>query len=163
MVMHIERAQLDELLERIPDAIDAGTDEAEACRHLGRWLELTLRVEFGLACIARDDSGDIPVPLGDNVIHVQQGDGDAEFVTVWARLLDDVVLTSEVYEAVNAINVQTPLAKTVIADNRIVTSVDLEVVDTLSPRDLVLAIEIVGRVAEQFGHRLQSRFGAVNA
>ncbi|MCP9273956.1 T3SS (YopN, CesT) and YbjN peptide-binding chaperone 1 [Mycolicibacterium arenosum] len=165
MSIHTERAQLDELLERIPDTIDFDVEDAEGCRDLGRWLELTLRHRLGLAFIARDETGGIPVPLGDNVVHVRYGDGDEQFVTVSTLLLEDAALTPELYEAVNAINAHTPLAKTVIdtAGRRIVTSVDLEVVDTLSPHDLMLAIEIVGRAAEQFGCRLQSRFGSVDA
>jgi hypothetical protein len=163
MVMHIERAQVDELLERIPDTIDFDTEDDGDCRDLGRWLERTLRCELGFAHIAREGNGDIPIPLGDNVVHVHHDDGDAQFVTVSALLLEDVEPTAEVFESVNGINVQTPLAKTVLIDNRIVTSVDLEVVDTLSPRDLVLAIEVVGRTLDQFGGRLQSRFGTVDA
>jgi hypothetical protein len=163
MVMHIERAQIDELLERIPDTIDFDIEADGACRDLGRWLELTLRSELGFLHIAREDNGDIPIPLGDSVVHVHHGDGDAQFVTASAVLLSDVEPTAQVYEAVNGINVQTPLAKTVVLDDRIVTSVDLEVVDTLSPQDLMLAIEVVGRAIEQFGGRLLSRFGAVDA
>jgi hypothetical protein len=165
MVMHIERAHLDELLERIPDTTELATEDADGCRDLGQWLERTLRHELGLAFVARDFDGDIPVPLGDNIVHVRQGDDDAEFLTVSALLLDDFELTAEVYEAVNAINAQTPLAKTVVdtTANRIVMSADLAVVDTLSPDDLMLAIRIVGAGAEQFGCRLQSRFAPLDA
>lgn len=163
MVMHIDRAHLDELLERIPDTIDFGSDEEHGCRDLGEWLERTLRKELGLVCVARDDDGVIPVPLGDNVVYVTEGDADAEFLTVSALLAEGFVPSFEVYEAVNAINSDTPMAKTVVTGDQIVTTVHLPVIDTLSAADLVLALDIVGGVVERFAGRLQSRFRTVDA
>lgn len=160
MVIHAARAHLDELLERIPDAIDFDVDEDSSCRDLGDWLERTLRKELGLACVARDDDGAIPVPLGDNVVYIHQGDADAEFVTVSALLAEGFEPSVEVYEAVNAINLHTPMAKTVFEADQVFTTVDLPIIDTLSPDDLMLAIDIVGGVVERFGPRLQTRFVA---
>ena len=56
-------------------------------------------------------------------------------------------------------------AKTVVdADlQQIVMSVELPVIDTLSPNDLMLAIETVSDWAEYFDTLLQSRFGGATA
>jgi hypothetical protein len=70
-----------------------------------------------------------------------------------------------VYEAINAINLEVPMAKTVVdADLRqIVMSVELPVIDTLCADDLMLAVETVSDWAEYFDSLLQSRFGGATA
>ncbi len=170
MVVQAEPVIMTELLDRIPDRLDfdnvAPAPAPVDCRTgLAQWVAATLTAELGLASADPDADGDIPVPLGRTVVYVRRGDDDAPFLTIVALLLEDFEPSLEVYEAVNAINVQTPMAKTVVDVDagQIVTTVDLPVIDTLSAEDLLLAIEIVGEAAEYFDELLQGRFGGVTA
>lgn len=180
MVMQAERERTDasqELLERIADTIDmvdvALPDQDDATTsgaapqsmQLADWLETTLACEFELDSITRDQDGDLPIPIGTAVVYVRQGAADSPFVTVVALLLEDFDMTLDVYEAVNTINLQVPMAKTVVDvdRNQIVTSIELPVIDTLSPQDLRFAVETVASVADYFDTMLQCRFGGAIA
>jgi hypothetical protein len=151
----------DELLE----CIAAGVAAAPDVDALAAWLDATLCNELGLTSVDRDEDGDIPIPFDGTVVYVRHGGPESSFLTVLALLLEDFCLTPEVYEAVNAINVQVPMAKTVVdvETRQIVTSVELPVVDTLSPRDLMLAVDIVTDAADYFATLLQDRFGGARA
>gem|GEM_PF-1633452 len=153
------------LLEQLADTVDFGADVAAVPDALDQWLEATLKNELALATIERDEDGDIPISLGGPVVYVRQSGPGSSFVTVLALLLEGFDVSPCVYEAVNAINLEVPMAKTVVdADlQQIVMSVELPVIDTLSPDDLMLAIETVSDWAEYFDTLLQSRFGGATA
>lgn len=168
MVIQAEQLPFDELLQRIPDTVDfdvVAPEPAEGEPGLVRWLTAALTAELGLASAEPDEDGDIPVPLGRTIVYVRPGDADAPFLTVIALLLEEFEPTLAVFEAVNAINVQTPMAKTTVDvdTQQIVTTVELPVVDGLSVEDLLLAIEIVGEAADYFDELLQGRFGGVTS
>ncbi|MGA5541268.1 T3SS (YopN, CesT) and YbjN peptide-binding chaperone 1 [Mycobacterium sp. NPDC051198] len=80
---------------------------------------------------------------------------------MFAPLLADFTLTADVYEAVNSINSQVPMAKAVVVDDdkQIVLSAQLPVVGTLSADELMLVIEVVAEAADHFDSLLQKRFG----
>jgi hypothetical protein len=153
------------LLEQLADTVDFGADVAAVPDALDQWLEATLKNELAVATIERDEDGDIPISLGGPVVYVRQSGPGSSFVTVLALLLEGFGVSPCVYEAVNAINLEVPMAKTVVdADlQQIVMSVELPVIDTLSPDDLMLAIETVSDWAEYFDTLLQSRFGGATA
>jgi hypothetical protein len=167
MTLQIEAqrpSSTDELLERIADEL-VPKPEPQQTDALDEWLDATLCNELGLASVARDDDGDIPIAFDGTVVYVRSGGAEASFLTVLALLLEDFDVTPEVYEAVNAINVQVPMAKTIVdvEHHQIVTSVELPVVDTLSPHDLMLAVDIVTDAADYFATLLQDRFGGATA
>ena len=153
------------LLAQLAEQLERADDPRRQQDRLAEWLEATLKNELGLCTVEQDQDGDIPVPVDGLVVYVRRGEPESHFLTVVALLLEDFGLTPEVFEAVNAINVQVPMTKTVVdVDNhQIVTSVDLPVIDTLSPRDLLLAIETVADTADYFGGLLQNRFGGATA
>jgi Putative bacterial sensory transduction regulator len=154
------------VLERVAEATEVGEVVHDfKHRDLGAWLEATLKNELALAAIERDADGDIPVSLGGPVVYVREGAPGSPFVRVLALLLEDFDVSPCVYEAVNAINAEVPMAKTVVdAELRqIVMSVELPVIDTLSPDDLMLAVETVADWAEYFDTLLQNKFGGATA
>ena len=67
----------------------------------------------------------------------------------------------EVYEAVNSINLQVPLAKAIVEtdSNQIILAVDLFLFDDLSPDHLMAAIDLIADRADYYDSRLQKRFG----
>jgi hypothetical protein len=155
------------VLERVAEATEVGEVVHDFKQHdlLGAWLEATLKNELALAGIERDADGDIPISLGGPVVYVREGGPGSPFVTVLALLLEDFDVSPCVYEAVNAINVEVPMAKTVVDAKlrQIVMSVELPVIDTLSPDDLMLAVETVSDWAEYFDTLLQNKFGGATA
>jgi hypothetical protein len=168
MTLQIDTERLsppESLLAHIADQIDFTGAVASGPDDLGEWLETTLKTELGLVTITRDEDDDIPISLGGPVVYVRQGVPGSSFVTVLALLLEDFEVSPCVYEAINAINLEVPMAKTVVdADLRqIVMSVELPVIDTLCADDLMLAVETVSDWAEYFDSLLQSRFGGATA
>ena len=128
---------------------------------LDAWVAETLKDAFDLRRVDRDDDGDLFLVCGSSVVFVKQLDPESPFLTIFAPLLEDFRMSPDVYEAVNAINVQIPMGKaTVDADDKqIVLSVDLPLVDRLAAEDLVLAVDLVGDTADHFDTLLQKRFG----
>jgi hypothetical protein len=168
MTLQIDAERLsppESLLEHIADQIDFADAVTPGPDDLGEWLDATLKTELGLATVTRDEDDDIPISLGGPVVYVRQGGPGSSFVTVLALLLEDFDMSPCVYEAINAINLEVPMAKTVVdADLRqIVMSVELPVIDTLSADDLMLAVETVSEWADYFDTLLQSRFGGATA
>jgi Putative bacterial sensory transduction regulator len=161
MTLQIDAARLSAPESLLADVADVPPESDK----LGEWLEATLKNELGLATVERDEDGDIPVMCDEAVVYVRQGEPESTFLTVAALLLEDFLMAPELFEAVNAINVQMPMAKTVVDVDRqqIVVSVDLPVIDTLSPHDLMLAIETVADAVDYYGTLLQNRFGGATA
>lgn len=169
--MQVETTHLDtseELLERLAEDIDfdgAALADIEHEHALAEWLDATLCSELGLDHVERDEDGDIPIRYGRSTVYVREGKPDSPYLTVIALLLEEFEPSLALYEAVNAINLQVPSAKTVVdlEDGQVITSVALPVIDTLSPRDLMLAIETVADAADYFDTLLQNRFGGATS
>lgn len=128
---------------------------------LDEWLEETLKREFKVDSIERDADGDIPIPCGSAVAFVRAFDEDPSRIHIFAPLLGDFTMRPEVYEAVNSINLQVPLAKAVVdtESNQIILAADLFIFDELSPDQLMATIELIADQADYYDSRLQKRFG----
>jgi hypothetical protein len=93
------------------------------------------------------------------VLFIRPHEKDSPFLQIFAPLLRDFRFSPAVYEAVNAINVQIPMAKVaVVRDDLIMLSSHL-LTNTLSPTELLLAIDLLSSIADQFDTMLQKRFG----
>lgn len=138
-----------------------GNGGARTTDDLDAWLKATLEQLLGVTDIQRDEDGDIPIPYGSAVLFIRHGDPEAPFLEIFAPLLGEFTMSPDVYEAVNSINAQVPMAKAVVdSDNKqIVLSAELPLVGTLSPDDLMLAVELVADAADHFDTLLQKRFG----
>jgi hypothetical protein len=69
-------------------------------------------------------------------------------------------MSSAVYEAVNAINAQLPMAKAMVfAEGRQIFLSTHVLVDILSAAELMFAIDLVSGAADHFDSLLQKRFG----
>jgi hypothetical protein len=158
MVMQVEGARIDVHDQLLDDIVDSNDLDGDALAH---WLSSTLCNELGVDRIERDEDGDIPVKYGPATVYVRADESNATFVTVVGLLLEGFEPAPEVYAAVNAINLQVPMAKTFVDVDatQILTMVQLPVVDTLSPRDLMLAIATVADTVDYFDTLLQNRFG----
>lgn len=138
-------------------------DNAPLGDRLDDWIEATLRRELQLDEIGRDEDGDIPVRWGSALVFIRAIDVDSELplVRVFAPLLEDIELRSDVYEAVNSINLQVPFAKAIVdpETRQIVLAADLFVFEHLSPEQVISTIELIGENADHFDTMLQKRFG----
>lgn len=139
----------------------ASQDEPTRTRKLDEWLEETLKREFKVDSIERDADGDIPVPCGSAVAFIRAFDEEPSRIHIFAPLLGNFMMRPEVYEAVNSINLQVPLAKAVVEtdSNQIILAVDLIIFDELSSDQLMAAIELIADRADYYDSRLQKRFG----
>lgn len=130
---------------------------------LDHWIEDTLKRELKLDEIERDDDGDIPLDCGSTVVYVRTLDVDSDLplIRVFAPLLAKFTMKPEVYEALNAINRKTMLAKATVdpAIPQILLSADIFVFGEMSPWQLMSTIQLVGENADQYDTMLQKRFG----
>lgn len=141
----------------------AGTGQATAAKanaDLDEWIVVTLKEAFGLLEVERDADGDIPIPRGSSALFIRPHDGESPFLEIFAPILQRFQMSSDVYEAVNAINAQVPMAKATVSGDgtMIVLSAQL-LTDTLSSAELLLAIDLVSGAADHFDTLLQKRFG----
>jgi hypothetical protein len=141
-----------------------GSDDDSADADLDQWLERTLKRELKLDKIERDEDGDIPINCGSVVVFVRaeiEEEDAAPHIAVLAPLLADFAMKPEVYEAVNEINIQTPLAKATVDPDepQILLSAELHIFNELSPEQLVATIELVADRADHYDTLLQKRFG----
>ena len=136
-------------------------DEPPRVKQLDEWLEETLKREMGFDEIERDEDGDIPIRSGSTVVFVRASDEDPPFIEVFAPLLLGFTLSPDVYEAVNSINLQVPLAKAVVDKDgdQITLSADIFIIDELSADQLMATIELIGDRADYYDTMLQKRFG----
>ena len=136
-------------------------DKPARSRKLDEWLEQTLKRELKIDKIERDEDGDIPIPCGSAVAFIRAFDEDPSRIHIFSPLLADFAMRPEVYEAVNSINQQVPLAKAIVdADtNQIILAVDLFIFDELSPDHLMAAVDLIADRADYDDSRLQKRFG----
>ena len=127
---------------------------------LDAWVIATLKEAFDLPELHRDVDGDIPIPRGSAVLFIRPHDDDSPFLQIFAPILRGFRMSPDVYEAVNAINSQIPMAKaTVNADGSIILLEAQLLTHTLSPQELLLAIDLVSGAADHFDTLLQARFG----
>ncbi len=128
---------------------------------LDKWLEETLKREFKVDAIERDEDGDIPIPRGSAVVYVHTADDDPPRIEIFSPLLEDFTMRPEVFAAVNSINRNTPLAKAYVdPDNaQIVLTAELYIFDELSPDQLLATIDLVADRADHYDSLLQKRFG----
>ena len=127
---------------------------------LDKWVERLLGQAFGVHKVDRDSDGDIPIPRGSAVVFVRTHDRKSPFLEIFAPLLHGFHMTNAVFEAVNAINEQIPLAKaTVTAGGTSITLSAELFVESLTPRSLLMAVDLVGNAADRFDTLLKKRFG----
>lgn len=128
---------------------------------LDKWLEETLKREFKLDAIERDEDGDIPISRGSAVVYVHTADDDPPRVEIFSPLLEEFTMRPEVFAAVNSINRNTPLAEAYVdPDNaQIVLTAELYIFDELSPDQLLATIDLVADRADHYDSLLQKRFG----
>lgn len=132
---------------------------------LTEWLETTLEEELGVSKIVRDEDGDIPIEAGSSMVYVREVDPESPFLIVLAPLLEDFRMSPDVYEAINSINRQVPMAKVTVSEDedQIVMTVALPIMNSPSSEDLMTAIQLVAEAADHFDTLLQKRFGGVTA
>jgi hypothetical protein len=127
---------------------------------LDKWIEVTLMKAFGLSAVQRDQDGDIPLRRGSTVLYVRPHDGESPFLEIFAPLVRDFRMSPAVYEAVNAINLQVPMAKAMVVGGgaQIVLSSQL-LTHTLSTAEFLLAVDLVSHAADHFDTALEKQFG----
>lgn len=136
----------------------------EEQRNLEDWVLHTLSTSLGVPHLDRAPDGDVVIRRGSSIVFVRVEDNDAPFVHVFAPLLSGFTLTPAVYEAVNTINTQIPLGKAMIVNGgeTIVLAADVAA-QTLSPEELLFALDMVSQAADHYDTRLQKRFGGATA
>lgn len=148
-----------------PPSTDAGGGStapapAGAPSDFPSWVEAVLKDQLGLKEVYRDEDGDIPIPRGSAVAFIRTFDKDSPFLEIFSPLVRDLEITPDVYEAVNAINAQLAMAKaTAFSESKqIILSVHV-LIDTLSVKELMFALDWVSSAADHFDTLLQKRFG----
>lgn len=139
---------------------DGGTSSGD----LDQWLAATLKRELQLDKVERDDDGDIPISRGSAVVFVRavpESEHESARIEIFAPLIGDFSMRPEVYEAVNEINRQTPLAKAVVDpdDTQIILQADIYIFGELSPDQLMATLDLVADRADHYDTLLQKRFG----
>ncbi|KUI37970.1 hypothetical protein AU197_09570 [Mycobacterium sp. IS-1590] len=138
-----------------------GSGDDKRAKELDKWLEDTLKREFKVDAIERDDDGDIPIPWGSALVFVHTADDDPPRIEIFSPLLTDFTMRPEVYAAVNSINRNTPFAKAYVdpENAQIVLAAELHIFEQLSPEQLLATIELVADRADHYDTLLQKRFG----
>jgi hypothetical protein len=137
-----------------------GEPGADSIANLNEWVVATLKDAYGLSDVYRDQDGDIPLPRGSSVLFIRPHAEDSPFLEIFAPLLAGFELTPDVYEAVNAINAQVPMAKATFfpESKQIILSAQL-LADTLSSTELLFSLDLISDAADHFDTMLQKRFG----
>ncbi|WP_155289271.1 T3SS (YopN, CesT) and YbjN peptide-binding chaperone 1 [Rhodococcoides fascians] len=144
-------------------ALDESTETVVDGADLNTWVEGVIGRLMG-SPPRRDADGDIPIHRGSSVVYVRQHEHDSPFLEVFSVLLSGFEMSPSVYEAVNAINAQVPMAKTTV--NRDETAIGMNVllfVESISEHELCETIDIVSASADHFDNLLQKRFGGHTA
>jgi Putative bacterial sensory transduction regulator len=139
-----------------------GSDGGSHAANLDDWVVETLKAALKVPDISRDSDGDIPVPRGSSMLYIRPHDRESPFLEIFSPLIHDFRMSPEIYEAVNAINTQVPMAKAVVVgDGRVVLLSLMLLTDTLSATELLFSIDLVSGAADHFDTLLQKRFGGV--
>ncbi|WP_061001382.1 T3SS (YopN, CesT) and YbjN peptide-binding chaperone 1 [Mycolicibacterium mucogenicum] len=141
-----------------------GSDDNTSTTDLDQWLVTTLKRELNLDEIERDDDGDIPINCGSAVVFVRAIPGsedEADRIEVFAPLLAEFAMRPQVYEAVNEINRQTPIAKAIVEPDglQIILQAEIYIFDELSSAQLMATLNLVADRADHYDSLLQKRFG----
>lgn len=141
--------------------IFGSSDQPASGKQLDAWVEETLKRELKLDALERDDDGDLWITYGSAVVFIRTGEEDEQRIHVYSPLLADFSMRPEVYEAVNAINEQVPLAKAFVDTDskQIILAADIFIIGELSPDYLMATIELIADRADHYDTRLQKRFG----
>ncbi len=136
---------------------DGGTRAAPA---VDDWVAQQIQDAYGVEYVYRDDEGDIPIPFGSCVVFVRSHQHGSPFLELHAQLLADFEMSPEVFGAVNAANAQISLHKVMIdAQARQIYMEGWLLVENLSRRQLLFALEFMADGADHFGPLFQARFG----
>ncbi len=147
-----------------PSSDNNGTSTSSASedspKDFASWVDSVLKDQLGLPEVYRDEDGDIPIPRGSAVVFIRVLDKDSPFLEVFSPLVRGFEISPDVFEAVNAINMQVPMAKaTVFADSKQIVLSAHVLIDTLSAKELMFTLDMVSNAADHFDTMLQKRFG----
>ncbi|MBK9178834.1 MAG: YbjN domain-containing protein [Acidimicrobiales bacterium] len=119
---------------------------------------------FGLEALSRSPDGDIPIPRGTSLTWVRVEDGEFPFLHLYAPLVVGVDRSPELYEAVNRVNLQVPMAKAMVVGDgaTVILAADLPA-DARSESELLFAVDLLTRAADHFDTALQERFGGATS
>jgi hypothetical protein len=109
-----------------------------------------------------DEDGDIPIRSGSTMtfVSVIEPSDHVPFVRLMAPLVSNLTPNPELYEAVNAINLQVPFAKALVVEDGTRVVIEAAVLaDTLSPAELGSMLELVIDAADYFDSAIKDRFG----
>lgn len=145
---------------RVAGIFGSGDQPANG-KQLDAWLVDTLKRELKLPALERDEDGDLWITYGSAVVFMRTSEEDGPRIHIFSPLLADFSMRPEVYEALNAINAQVPLAKAFVdTDSRqIILAADIFAIGELSPDYLMATIELIAEIADHYDTRLQKRFG----
>lgn len=146
--------------DRVAGIFGSG-DQPASGKQLDSWLEETLKRELKLNALERDEDGDLWITYGSAVVFMRTSEDDGPRIHIFSPLLADFTMRPEVYEAVNAINEQVPLAKAFVDTDskQIILAADIFIMGELSPDYLMATIELIADRADHYDTRLQKRFG----
>lgn len=138
----------------------AGEDEQLVVDSLNEWIEETLKVALELDEVFRDEDGDIPIPRGSSVLFIRPQAEGSPFLEIFSPLLQGFEMSPAVYQAVNELNLQVPMAKAMVSGDGTVIVLSAHLLtETLSPTELMFALDMVSGAADYFDTLLQKRFG----
>lgn len=125
---------------------------------LDKWVLDTLSKIFR-GPVRRGTDGDIEIPRGSSSTYVRVN-RDYSVIHVFSHLVQGMTPDPEIYEAVNAINTQVPLAKAVVVDEgrSVVLNAEL-LADSVTPFELLATLDVVSEAADHFDTLLAERFG----
>ena len=125
---------------------------------LDGWVFATLSKVFR-GPVSRNADGDIEIRRGSSCTCIRV-DREYSVIHVFSHLVRGMEPDSEVYEAVNAINEQVPLAKAVVVDEgRTVICNAALLADSVTPYELLATLDVVSEAADHFDTLLAERFG----
>lgn len=136
------------------------SEQPSSSKQLDAWVEETLKRELKLDAIERDEDGDFWISYGSAVVFMRTIE-EGPRIHIFSPLLADFSMRAEVYEAVNAINGQVPLAKAFVDSDskQIILAADIFVLGELSPDYFMATIDLIADTADHYDTRLQKRFG----
>ena len=117
----------------------------------------------GLGSVSIDRDGDFRIPYGSTecFVSIRDGFGDHTIVEAWAIVLSEVRPTAELYHHVAENDFTIGNLSVYDADDgtvRLIFSLRL-LGDFLDPEELLLAVAMVARTADDLDDELQARFG----
>lgn len=136
-------------VERDSDSSEVLTLEAQVDAALRRLLEVDE--------VSYDDDGDVPIRSGESMLYVRTVD-DSGLVAVFCEMLRGVTKSLSLLDAVNEMNTGLPFARAMVVDIGVMIAAEVEPGPELE-RSLARAIDTVALAADEWGPKLQERFG----